>query len=494
MAPSSSVPSRSESAAASAPSESAQASSAQDPSTQDPSAQDTSVQDTSVQDTSVQAPSGADKAGAGDDSAPPGESASPSAGRSFFQRLTAFDTVLLAGGFVLFLVLLYEMEVPPQEGSFLNPPLVAIAGAVLLWPLRAHQAVRALLLSGGVLLVLWGIAQISSVLIPFVAVYLLAYLLNPLVEQLNDRYGVPRWLSSTVVTTLVVGSFVLFILILAPSIADQVETLSQRLFDTADLMREWLASSAFLSGLESAGLIDKQELLNQIQLILQNQARQLPATVERVAESIGSVLGIVTLLALVPVLLFYTLKDYRAIRDALIGLFPTASGRRDYLVDAGSIVGRYLRGQLIISLIAAFNVSVLFFIFDIPFWLLLGLLAGVFNFIPNLGAILSLLIGGVVAFIFGGWVDVFVVVAVLLGQSLLEQSLLTPNILSYQVGLHPLLVLFSLLSFGTFLGVFGLLIAVPATAILVTAYRAYREELTLELQDYTAGNGVGDNR
>jgi predicted PurR-regulated permease PerM len=53
------------------------------------------------------------------------------------------------------------------------------------------------------------------------------------------------------------------------------------------------------------------------------------------------------------------------------------------------------------------------------------------------------------------------------------------------VGLHPLLVLFSLLTFGMFLGVFGLLIAVPLTAILVTAYRAYREELTLELSEYS---------
>jgi len=436
-----------------------------------------------------------DRYDAGDGDGPPGEapesgSGTASSGWTFFQRLTAFDTVLLAGGFVLFLVLLYEMEVPPQEGSFLNPPLVAIAGAVLLWPLRAHQAVRTLLLSGGVLLVLWAIAQVSNVLIPFVSVYLLAYLLNPLVVQWNERYGVPRWLSSTIITTLVVGSFVLFFLILAPSIADQVESLSQRLVDTADLLRDWLASSPFLQGLESAGLIEKQQLLNQIQLVLQNQARELPATFERLAESIGSVLGIVTLLALVPVLLFYTLKDYQSIRDALIGLFPTAGGRRDYLVDAGSIVGRYLRGQLIISLIAAFNVSLLFFVFDIPFWLLLGLMAGVFNFIPNLGAILSLLISAAVAFIFGGWVDVFVVTAVLLGQSLLEQSVLTPNILSYQVGLHPVLVLFCLLTFGTFLGVFGLLIAVPATAILVTAYRAYREELTLELRDYTGGNGL----
>ena len=417
---------------------------------------------------------------------PEPEPSKPS-GSALFQRLMAFETVLVAAGVVLFLVLLYEMEVPPQEGSFLNPPLVAIAGAVLLWPLRSHKAVRALLLSGGVLLLLWITERVSRVLVPFIGVYLLAYLLNPIVKNLRIRYRVPRWLSSLIMTTLFVGIVVLFALLIAPSVADQIEALSARVVGGVDSLRSWLATSSVLDSLESAGVIQKQEALNQIQAMVQQQASQLPDTVERVARSIGSLLGIVTLVALVPVLLFYTLKDYPTIRDALIDLFPTAGGRRDYLVDAGSIVGRYLRGQLIISGIATFNVSVLLFIFDVPFWLLIGLLAGFLNFIPNLGAIATMAIGAVLALAFGGWVKALILVAVLLGQGLLEQSLLTPNIMSYQVGLHPVLVLFSLLFFGTFLGVFGLLIAVPSTAILVTAYRAYREELILELNKYANG-------
>jgi predicted PurR-regulated permease PerM len=407
----------------------------------------------------------------------------PSPG-SFFQRLTAFETVLIAGGFVLFLVLLYEMEVPPQPGSFLNPPLVAIAGAVLLWPLRHHQTVRAILLSGGVLLLLWGMHKVSGVLIPFVAVYLLAYLLNPAVEHMEQAYRVPRWASSLATTALVIGVLVLFVVLLVPSITAQLETLSQRVLDTIDALRTWLGSLAVLDAFEASGLVEKQEVLDQLQRAVRNQARQWPDAMQRLLTSLGSVLGAVTLVALVPVLLFYTLKDYNRIRDALIGLFPTANGRRDYLVDAGSIVGRYLRGQLIISLIAAFNVSLLFFLFDIPFWLLLGLVTGFLNFVPNLGAIVSMALGCIVAFIFGGWFKVLVVIVVLLGQALLEQSVLTPNIMSYQVGLHPVLVLLSLLIFGTFMGIFGLLIAVPATAILVTVYHACREELTLELQDY----------
>jgi predicted PurR-regulated permease PerM len=409
--------------------------------------------------------------------------------QSAFDRITAFETVLIAGGVVLFLALLYQMQVPSSEEGFLNPPLVGLAGALLLWPLRRQKAARALMLSGGVLLLLWTIDKLSRILIPFAGVYLLAYLLNPVVVSLKKRFRLPRWASSMLITSAVIGTLALIILILAPSVADQIDVLSQRLLSGIDGLRSWLAASSILDTLSSTGLIEKQEALQQIQSLLQRQARRLPEAVEGVASSLGSVLGVVTIAALVPVLLFYTLRDYPDIQDGLTELFPTAGGRRDYLVQAGGIVGQYLRGQLMISSIAAFNVSVVLFLFDVPFWLLIGLVAGLLNFIPQLGSIITMVIGGFLAFVLGGWVKALIVVAVLVGEGFLEQSVLTPNILSYQVGLHPLLVLFSLLTFGMFLGVFGLLIAVPLTAILVTAYRAYREELTLELGEYGGETG-----
>ncbi len=401
-------------------------------------------------------------------------------------RGTAFEAVLIAGGVVLFLVMLYEMHTPSQEEVFLTPPLVGLAGVILLWPLRHHKAVRALLLSGGVLLLLWTLDKVTRVLVPFGIVYLLAYLLNPLVEDLERRYRVPRWLPSLVITGLVVGAFILFALILAPNIANQAQALADRVVGTVKHLRTWLEASTMLDTLEGAGLLNKQEAITQIQALVKNQAGRLPGAIEDLASSLGSFLGIITLLAFVPVILFYTLKDYPTVQRALVNLFPTAGGRRDYLVEAGSIVGRYFRGQLLISTIAAFNVSVLLFLFDIPFWLLIGLLAGLLNLIPQIGALITMVIGALVALILGSWAKAIIVIAVLLGESLLEQSVLTPNILSYQVGLHPLLVLFSLLVFGTLLGIFGLIIAVPLTAILVTGYRAYREELTLDLSEYGA--------
>ncbi|WP_103026313.1 AI-2E family transporter [Salinibacter altiplanensis] len=399
-------------------------------------------------------------------------------------RRVAFEAVLVAGGVVLFLVMLYEMHTPPPESAFLSPALVGLAGIVLLWPLRGHKAVRALLLSGGLLLLLWTLDKVHRVLVPFAAVYLLAYLLNPLVERLRERYQVPRWLPSLVITSLVVGVFVLFILILAPSISSQAQALSDRVLGTVRTLRAWLEASTVLDTLEGAGLLQKEAVIAQVQALIKEQAGRLPSAAEELVASLGSVLGIVTLLALVPVILFYTLKDYPTVQSGLVDLFPTAGGRRDYLVEAGSIVGRYFRGQLLISTIATINVSALLFLFDIPFWLLIGLLAGLLNLIPQIGALITMAVGALVALIVGSWVKAVIVLAVLLGEGLLEQSVLTPKILSYQVGLHPLLVLFSLLAFGTLLGVVGLLIAVPMTAILMTGYRACREELTLDLSEY----------
>lgn len=393
------------------------------------------------------------------------------------------EVLLLVGGLVLLLVLLYTMEFP-QQGAFLSPPLVAIAGWVLLWPVHRNAAARALLISGGVLLLIWGIARASTVLIPFVAVYLLAYLLHPVVTRLDRRYRIPRWASSLGVTVVAVGLFITTIVIIAPNIVDQIDRLSRQTLGALEALRGWLATSATVAELEGAGVLDREALVRGLTDFVQRQTRRLPGAAEQVLASVGSVLGVVTVLALIPVILFYTLKDYPSIRDSLIALFPTANGRRDYIVEAGGIVGNYLRGQLLISLISGVNVAVALALFGVPFWLLIGLIVGVMNFVPRLGPIAGMVLGACIALLFGGLMDAVIVLIVILAQQLLEQSVLTPNILSYQMGLHPVLIVFALLTFGTFLGIFGLLIAVPATAILVTIYRAWREELTLELNEY----------
>ena len=408
-------------------------------------------------------------------------------------RLAAFDTVLIAGGLVLFLVLLYEMQAAPVAGRFLSPPLVAAAAVILLWPLRHQRAVRALLLSGGFLLIVWLFDNLSGVLVPFAVVYLLAYLFDPVVSFLRRRWRVPRWASTLVVTLLVVGLVALFVLLLVPNIIGQLDTLAKRLLASVNELRKWIATTPLLDRIEQTGLIEninREQLEREVTTAIRERVLELTGSLPRVTEtlvqSLGSIFGLVTTLTITPVLLFYTLKDYPFIERRLIGLFPTFGGRRDYLVEAGGIVGSYLRGQLTISAIAATNVSVALVLFDVPFALLIGLVGGLLNMIPTLGVIITNIIGILIALIFGDppLVDVVIVVAVLAGQSLLEQSVLTPKILSHQVGLHPVLILLSLFVFGYFMGIFGLFIAVPATALIMTVYKSNQDDMTLDLSNY----------
>jgi predicted PurR-regulated permease PerM len=399
----------------------------------------------------------------------------------------AFEAVLLAGGLVMFLVLIYEMHTVPINGQFLNPILVALAGAMLLWPLRSQRAARAILFAGGLLILLWALDKLRGILIPFLIVYLLAFLFDPLVTKLREKHNVPRWVSSMVITLLMVGMLVLFILLLVPNLISQLETLTVRLIDAVGRLREWLMTTTVLDDLERNFRIDKEQIIQQLTANVQAQAAELanriPQAAQQIVGYVGSLLALITTITIIPVMLYYTLKDYPFIKRRLVELFPTVRGRRDYLVRAGSIVGNYLRGQIIISAIAAFNVTVALMIFQVPFALLIGLMAGVLNMIPNLGVIITNIIAVLLVVIFGDpwFLDAVIVFLVLLGQSILEQTVLTPKILSSQVGLHPVLIILSLLIFGYFMGMFGFLIAVPATALLMTVYKTYRDEFTFEL-------------
>lgn len=402
-----------------------------------------------------------------------------------YNRLTAFETVLVAGGVVLFLLLLYGMW------GFLNPPLLALAGGLLLWPLREHRTVRALMISGGFLLLLWLLADLSAILLPFGVVYVLAYLFDPFVTYLQQRFDVSRGLSSLLISAVLVGGLVLFVVLLVPRLVGQVEVLVQRLLTGVGDLRTWVATTPLLDDFENVGFLNRKQIVEQINGLLQVQsgrlASGLPVVIQGLADSLDSLLGAITILAITPVVLFYTLKDYPFITRRLAELFPTLGGQRDYLVNASQIVGSYLRGQLVICAVAGFNVSLFLspLVFDVPLWLLIGLLAGIANLIPNIGAILTMIVAATITLILGDPVlDTLAAVAVLMGQGLLEQSVLTPKIMSHQVGLHPVLIILSLLVFGYFMGAFGLLIAVPTTALLMTIYKTYRQDLTLDLSTY----------
>ncbi len=391
--------------------------------------------------------------------------------------------LLFGGGTLLFMVLLYHMR------AILNPAVLAGACIILFWPIRHHKIAHAMLLSGGFLLLVWFLVSLSGVLLPFVSVYLLAYLFDPVVSYLHQRYRVPRGVSSLFVTLLIVGVVALLALFLVPHILSQLGTLGAHVVSSLRELREWLLGSPLLEYAaptdgEKEALIDR--FTNPMQEYVRTWTASIPSNMEDMLESLGPVFGVLVIAVVMPVSLFYMLKDYRIIKRGLIALLPLVGGQRTYLKKVSGIVGNYLRGQLMISAVGAVTVSAALMIAGVPFAVLIGLLAGLLNMIPNLGAILTNAIGICIALVFGerGLLDVVLVVTILLGQSLLEQAVLIPKILSHHVGLHPILILLSLFIFGAFLGVIGLFVAVPAMALIATVYQTYRSQMTFDLSTY----------
>lgn len=398
-------------------------------------------------------------------------------------RAVSLQTVLLAGGVAAFLALMLKLS------PVLSPVFIGLVGAVLLWPLRQQKAARPLLVAGGLLLFFFLLGRLGGVLAPFIVVWILAFLLDPVVAAAERRWRIPRWAATLALTLAFVGVLVGVVFLLVPLLVEQVQTLAAKVLDLGARLPELIANARVLDAAEEAGLVDQDELAQNLSRFVQTQAGalvgQLPHTVSGITRSVGALVGLVTTVVLVPVILFYTLKDFPALRRALAGLFPRYHGSRAYLTHVGEVVGNYLRGQLTISAIAAVVVTIPLLLLDVPFALLIGILTGLLNMIPNIGAILSYVIGGLLMLAFGTWGDVAIVIGVIAGESLLEQTVLTPNIMSQQVGLHPVLVILSLFVFGAFLGLLGFFVAVPLTALLVAMYRAFRESLVLELQPTT---------
>lgn len=387
---------------------------------------------------------------------------------------------LLALGGLASLVLLVV-----QLGESLDPLILAAVGLILLWPIRSHKAARAILFALGAVVTVYVIRTLAGVLAPFVGVFVLAYLLNPVVLWAERKWKVPRWVSTAVLTFVAVGVFAAILLLLVPAFVGQIETLAASALGVVADLPAWVAQTSALDPLEEAGLIERETLVRELGTFLPAQIQEiaggLPALVGNLTKSVGTLISIVTIAALLPVLLYYSLKDYGELRASVVKLFPRFRGDRTYLTRIAHVVGNYLRGQLTISAISALLVGIPAAIFGLPFALLLGLLAGLLNMIPSLGAILTYVFGVALMLLFGTFGDVLIVLAILAVQAIIEQSLLTPNIMSQQVGLHPVVVILSLFVFSTFFGLVGFIIAVPVTALLAGVLEAYREAFVLDI-------------
>jgi predicted PurR-regulated permease PerM len=188
----------------------------------------------------------------------------------------------------------------------------------------------------------------------------------------------------------------------------------------------------------------------------------------------GAIIGVLVNLTLIPLAMFYFLRDWESMLARLDEVIPRQwhSKVREIAGDADRVLAEFLRGQIAVMLLMSAFYVVALWLVGLEFALPIGIVAGLLVFVPYLGMILGLLLATLAAAMqftaFGSVLLVWVMFG--LGQ-FLEGFVVTPWLVGDRIGLHPLMVIFALLAFGQVLGFFGLLLALPLAAILLVALR-----------------------
>lgn len=302
----------------------------------------------------------------------------------------------------------------------------------------------------------------SYILFPIGFALLIAFIFLPVVSYL-EKYKIPRWLSSLLIT---VGMF-LFISSAGLWLAFQLYSQGSQLL--ALLERYYLGPEEFEEILR--GYIKNENLIRSIMSIYDGTINELSeigknAILPNVGELVSGVFGIAfsTLIGLV--MGFYALKDTKVIAKEIEGLLPERF--KPILEEFYKLISQYFRGQITVALIVGIFVGSLLQILGIKFGILIGFISGIMNLIPNFGFAMTAILGGLIILLTESS-PVFALLKfalVLTLDQLLETLVLTPRILGRSVGLHPVLVMVALIIGASLFGAIGIILAVPIAAFL----------------------------
>ncbi|MEY4001768.1 MAG: hypothetical protein RI968_886, partial [Pseudomonadota bacterium] len=284
--------------------------------------------------------------------------------------------------------------------------------------------------------------------------------------------GSPRALSSILAILVGLALVVGLVAIGVPVVNHEIRKLQERLPELIATVYAqvypWLAQT----GLP----IDDTEALKQKLLDwLSSRSSDLSTTVWGALQSgLGALLALLGWLVLVPVALFFLLKDWARILAKTLWLVPEKHREnvRETSREIHITLQGYLQGQLRVMLALSVYYSLGLLIAGFSGWLSIGLISGLLVFIPYAGFALGVLLALVSGLLELGWMQTLIAVGIIYGLGqLLESFVLTPKLVGDRVGLHPLAVIFALVFFGALFGFFGVLIAVPLAAVIVVLFR-----------------------
>jgi predicted PurR-regulated permease PerM len=328
------------------------------------------------------------------------------------------------------------------------------------------------------LLAVLALRSLGRVLTPFVVAAVLAYALTPLVDRLDEvgRGRMPRIIAVVIVELLLIFALICLVLLIVPVIAKEVPLMREQLPLVFDKLNTVL--SPLLNQLGIRISLDLESLKAvALQYLNANYADALSSLLPSIKLGGSVALTVVGYAVLIPVALFYLLLDWKLIVARVLELVPPRArpGVDSFTGEADQVLGQYLRGQLLVMLTMAVFYSTGLALFGLDLAVPIGFFTGLAMFVPYVGFGIGLILAVLAGLLQFASAKALVMVAVVYGSGqVIEGFYLTPRLVGERIGLHPLAVIFALLAFGQLFGFVGVLIALPASAVLLVAIRRVR--------------------
>jgi len=328
---------------------------------------------------------------------------------------------------------------------------------------------------GAALVIVFALRWLGSALTPFLIGAALAYLGTPVVNRLHTR-GVPRAVSTLLVILFIGLLLAALFFVLIPLVQGEVVTITRRI---PELFTQFTARVAPILE-EKFGITLALDFDSIRDFVSENaqEARDLSVKLLSGVKTGGAiVLTVLVNLALIPVVMFYLLRDWNMLLERLDGLVPLRWRPKVRTVarEVDSVLAEFLHGQLLVMLALAVYYVIGLSIVRLDHALAIGILTGVLVFIPYVGFGLGFMLGVMAALLqWHGWPGFFAVLAIYGVGQLLENYVLVPLLVGDRIGLHPLAVIFALLAFGELFGFAGVLMALPVSAALLVGLRHLR--------------------
>ncbi|HEY0221291.1 AI-2E family transporter [Lactovum miscens] len=307
---------------------------------------------------------------------------------------------------------------------------------------------------------------LGIVLFPIVLAGLFYYLLNPIVDFAESK-RLPRTVTISILFTILLALLSWAIAVVVPAIMGAAENFIKN-------FPSYLAE-AERQGNQFVRDYNLQKMNINVDMIIQkvgDQALSLvrnfySVTVSGIGGFITTATGIVIDIIIFPFILFYLLRDGKTIGIFLTSFLPNKwrTNSLNVLRDMNKQLSSFIRGEVLVALAVAIIFSVGLSIIQLPFAIPIAILAGIFNLIPYLGSFLAFAFALVVAALVNPWMILKVVIVFIIEQTI-EGRFVQPLVIGSQMKIHPISILFILLTAGSFFGVWGVFLGIPVYAIL----------------------------